>query len=73
MRRFIFGGLLIALRFGNRVAFRVEIEPVAGDALVPSSPLRPLVENAVYHGLALRREGGTVSIRAGRSGKKLAP
>jgi len=57
---------ILETRFGDRVAFRVEIEPDTGGALVPSFLLQPLVENAVRHGLASRREGGIVSIRASR-------
>ena len=62
---------ILDTRFGDRVTFQVEIEPAAGVALVPSFLLQPLVENAVRHGLAPRREGGIVSMRAGRRGEKL--
>lgn len=63
---------ILEIRFGDRVAFRVEVEPAAGDALVPSFLLQPLVENAVRHGLAARREGGTVTVRASRLGGTLS-
>ena len=59
---------ILEIRFGDRVAFRVEVDPAAAGALVPSFLLQPLVENAVRHGLASRREGGTVIIRASRPG-----
>ncbi|MDH4271089.1 MAG: histidine kinase [Candidatus Aminicenantes bacterium] len=62
---------ILETRFGDQISFRVEIEPAAGGALVPSFLLQPLVENAVRHGLASRREGGVVSIRASRLGATL--
>jgi len=62
---------ILETRFGDRVAFRVEIEPAVSGALVPSFLLQPLVENAVRHGLTSRREGGIVSIRAARLGATL--
>jgi len=62
---------ILEIRFGDRIVFRVEIERSAGDALVPSFLLQPLVENAVRHGVASRREGGLVTIRAARLGSTL--
>jgi len=62
---------ILESRFGDRISFRVEIEPAASGGLVPSFLFQPLVENAVRHGMASRREGGIVSIRAGRRGEKI--
>jgi two-component system, sensor histidine kinase YesM len=31
--------------------------------------LQPLVENALYHGIKNKRQGGTISVRARRNGK----
>jgi len=51
-------------RFGDRLRVVKEIEPAALAVRVPGLILQPLVENAVGHGLAPRRQGGTVRISA---------
>lgn len=49
-------------RFGDRLAVRVDVPASLERASVPPFLLQPLVENAIRHGLASRREGGTISI-----------
>lgn len=53
-------------RFGSRLRAHVEIDDAAAGAAVPPMCLQPLVENAVLHGVAPRREGGTVRVTARR-------
>ena len=51
------------VRFAERL--QVDVDPGdAGEVLVPSLLLQPLVENAVGHGIAHMLDGGTVRIRA---------
>ena len=52
------------VRFGNRLDVRIDCEPQAGAALIPSFLVQPLVENAIKHGVAQSREPVTVTIRA---------
>jgi signal transduction histidine kinase len=52
------------LRLGDRLRVIEEIEPDALELAVPPLLLQPLVENAVRHGLAPRRGGGTIRLRA---------
>ena len=53
------------VRFAERL--QVDVDPGdAGDVLVPSLLLQPLVENAVAHGIAHLLDGGAVRIRAER-------
>jgi len=59
------------VRFGPRVAVERRSDPEAERCLVPPLLVQPLVENAVKHGVAGRLEGGTVRIRARRSGASL--
>jgi anti-sigma regulatory factor (Ser/Thr protein kinase) len=59
------------VRFGDRLAVRVEVEPEAWRARVPSLILQPLVENAIRHGIASREEGGCIAIEARRDGDRL--
>lgn len=51
-------------RFGERLVYRVRVDPQALDVRVPILTLQPLVENAVVHGLSQREEPGTVSVTA---------
>lgn len=53
-----------ALRFEDRLRFDVEVHPSARDARIPPLVLQPLVENAVRHGVATRREGGRIRVHA---------
>jgi signal transduction histidine kinase len=59
------------VRFGGRLNFEVDVPSSLNGALVPSLALQPLVENAVRHGIATRKGGGTVSVRARRDNGSL--
>jgi two-component system, LytTR family, sensor histidine kinase AlgZ len=50
------------LRLGGRLRVSWDVERLPRDALVPGLLLQPLIENAIYHGIEPRPEGGTVSI-----------
>lgn len=52
------------VRFGERLQVVMDIEPAAGDALVPSLILQPLIENAVKHAVSQREEGGRIELIA---------
>jgi two-component system sensor histidine kinase AlgZ len=55
------------LRLGPRLAVAFDIAAdVPRDIALPRLLLQPLVENAVYHGIQPRADGGTVSVRARR-------
>ena len=51
-------------RFGDRLRVVREVEPAALRTRVPGLILQPLVENAVGHGIAPLKRGGTVRISA---------
>lgn len=59
------------IRFGKRIAIRVEVDPDTVCAAVPSMLLQPLVENAIRHGVEGRRSGATIVISAARAGNRL--
>ena len=50
------------LRLGERLALDWAIEPGLEQQAIPPLTLQPLVENAIYHGIQPRAEGGTVRI-----------
>ena len=58
-------------RFGDRLRIHREVEAGIMDALVPPLILQPLAENAIRYGIEPREAGGTVSIRAARTGSAL--
>ncbi len=53
-----------ALRLGERLALQWDIQPGLDQQAIPPLTLQPLVENAIYHGIQPRPEGGTVRIEA---------
>ena len=59
------------VRFGDKLRFIKEVDPDCLDLVVPSMLLQPLVENSIRHGLASKVEGGTIRVRAQRSGSRL--
>lgn len=61
-----------SIRFDERLRVRMEIDPSAAHAQVPSMLVQTLVENAVKHGIAARAEGGEIVIRAVVRGGALA-
>lgn len=54
------------VRFADRMTVRFDVAPDTMAAAVPSMVLQPLVENAVKHGIAKRRAGGRIEVRARR-------
>lgn len=51
------------LRLGERLTVEWQVERAIRDEAMPSLILQPLVENAVYHGIAQLAEGGTIGIK----------
>ena len=56
------------VRFGDRICFKVDVEPEMLAVSVPSMLLQPLVENAIRHGVEGLTSGGTVIVSAKRAG-----
>jgi LytS/YehU family sensor histidine kinase len=52
------------LRLGERLRVVEELDPDALELAVPPLLLQPLVENAVRHGIAPRRDGGSLRLAA---------
>jgi two-component system LytT family sensor kinase len=58
-------------RFRDRLSVETDIDPETLDAEVPNLMLQPLVENAIRHGIARRREAGHIRLAAWRDGDRL--
>jgi two-component system sensor histidine kinase AlgZ len=50
------------LRLGERLRVEWHTDALPAQALVPHLMIQPLLENAVYHGIEPRPEGGTITI-----------
>ena len=50
------------LRLGNRLRVDWKVDSLPRDALVPGLTLQPLLENAIYHGIEPRADGGSVTV-----------
>jgi two-component system, LytTR family, sensor kinase len=59
------------VRFGDRLAVKVEVEPGVHEFLVPYFVLQPLMENAIQHGIARRAGAGEIRIGAAIEGQRL--
>jgi two-component system sensor histidine kinase LytS len=51
-------------RFRDRVSLDIQVPGEMQDQLVPVFSLQPLVENAIRHGISMKRDGGLVRISA---------
>jgi len=58
-----------ALRLGDRLNVVWDVEELPMRALVPGLCIQPLLENAIYHGIEKRADGGTINISGRDHGK----
>jgi two-component system, LytTR family, sensor kinase len=62
---------IVRVRFGDRLAVRIDAEPAARAALVPAMLLQPLVENAIEHGRAQADGAVAIDVTARVTGQTL--
>ncbi len=64
---------LEAARFDDKFAFRITVDPRIGvdTAMVPPMLIQPFLENAVWHGLMQKTEGGSIQLRIDQDGQNL--
>ena len=60
-----------SLRLGDRLKIDWNIDTVPHDAYVPPLLIQPLLENAIYHGIEPRAEGGTIHIIGSMQNKQI--
>ena len=58
-------------RFGSRLQCRIQVDPAACDARIPTLAVQTLVENAVKHGVAAIRGTGIIEVEALRRSDSL--
>lgn len=59
------------LRLGSRLQVEWQVQEDVREQVMPSLILQPLLENAVYHGIARLPEGGTIRISVDRQGSEV--
>jgi two-component system sensor histidine kinase YesM len=52
------------IRYQDIMDFKIDMDEGVSDHTVLKLILQPLVENAIYHGIKNKREGGTITVRA---------
>lgn len=55
-------------RLGNRLIVDWQLHDIPLQTRVPGLTIQPLLENAIYHGIEPRADGGTVTIEGGAEG-----
>lgn len=59
------------VRYEERLKYEIDISEEFDNVIVPKLILQPLVENAIYHGVKLKRGGGKICITAHADDEKL--
>ena len=59
------------MRLGDRLQVEWEVDPKVREKPMPSLILQPLVENAVYHGVAQMEGGGKIHVSVKQAGNVL--
>ena len=59
------------VRYKDIMQYTVNIDPALQDAVLPKLTLQPLVENALYHGIKLKRGMGHIYVTGRREGEDI--
>jgi len=59
------------LRLGERLNVDWQVQQLPARALIPALTVQPLLENAIYHGIEPRPDGGTVTVTGEQRGDML--
>ncbi|MCX7711669.1 MAG: sensor histidine kinase [Clostridia bacterium] len=54
--------LLVKKRFGSKISFTADIREETLNLMIPKLILQPLIENAIFHGLEMKKGKGTVQL-----------
>lgn len=50
------------IRYGEKFSYEIDIDEASKKERIPRLTLQPLVENAIYHGLKYKENGGSISV-----------
>lgn len=53
---------LIQKRFGEKIKFNLSVNEETLNYVIPKLIVQPIIENAIYHGLEMKKGGGTVNV-----------
>lgn len=59
------------VRYYNRIQMVIHADEAALLCQIPKLTLQPIVENAIFHGLAMKEEGGIITVRVMRTGEEV--
>lgn len=59
------------VRFKNRLEYNIHVPDNLKSYKIPNMVIQPIVENAIIHGIAPKRDGGKVNIYAEKRNKKI--
>jgi len=59
------------MRYRDILDFKIEVDDDILNGTILKLTLQPLVENALYHGIKNKRDGGTITVRARCAGENL--
>jgi two-component sensor histidine kinase len=64
---------LEASRFDDKFSFHITVDPAVDTSttMIPPMLIQPYLENAIWHGLMQKEEGGELSLRIAREGDRL--
>ncbi len=62
---------LIEIRMGERLQYRIDVDPALNEVPLAPMLLQPVVENAIRHGLEPKIEGGHLTVRLTRRGGRM--
>ena len=60
-----------SVRYENKLSYEFDIDENCMEIVIPKLILQPLVENSIYHGIKLKKEGGSILVSAKRDATKL--
>lgn len=52
------------MRYNEKLQYELDMDPQTAGCLLPKLVLQPLVENAIYHGIKVKQNGGTVRVES---------
>ena len=63
--------IIQSIRYEDKFNYNIDMDVNIGDFSIMKLVLQPLVENAVYHGIKMKRDPGTINITGRRSGDEI--